>query len=422
MDLSLHRIKSLLSELGNPQDQLKVIHVAGTNGKGSVTTILSHILKVKHKVGKYNSPYLLYPNDSIKINELAVEKLVFENKRNFVKSFDKFNCTLFEINTAVAFLIFAEEKVDYAIVEVGLGGANDATNVFTNPLCCVFTSISFDHEALLGNTLKDIAIVKSGIIKPNSKVFSTANQDPEVLKVLKSACEVSKSDIKFSSNDLKFFNLNSNEILTKFKENSEFKIQFYLLGEIQLENLSLSLTVLETLNLCQEDEIIEGLKNLKNWKGRIEKFIYRNKSTDKDIAFILDGCHNPASAICLSNFVNGLRKADNKKILWVFSLTKGKDAEQILTKLLSESKEDEIFFCGFSQPQEMPWIDCVPPKDLLNLAESKFKKNLRSFNYGNSVLEALKFIDAKDDIADFNVIFCGSLYFISDFHRQFLTV
>ena len=189
MKLGLDNIKNFLDHIGNPQDRLKVIHIAGSNGKGSTAAFLSSILQeLGNKVGLYTSPHFVRYNERIKINGIEIPDVYVAG---FVEKYDKFieehKLTFFEVTTAIAFQYFSDENVDYAVVETGLGGRLDATNVL-NPLAVVITSISLEHTHILGDTIEKIAGEKAGIIKPGVPVF-TGLLLPEALKIIEDTCQ-----------------------------------------------------------------------------------------------------------------------------------------------------------------------------------------------------------------------------------------
>ncbi|MEG2669258.1 MAG: Mur ligase family protein, partial [Oscillospiraceae bacterium] len=191
------RMLSLLKALGSPQNTLKFIHVAGTNGKGSVCSILAEILtKSKYKTGKFTSPHLIKPNERISIDG---ENISNNDLNRLLATVTKTaesieNCTLFEIYLGVSLLYFFERHTDIVILETGLGGRLDATNVIKNPLLSIITKIALDHQAYLGNTLKEIATEKAGIIKENSKTL-VLTQAPEVLDVFITQCAKKSSSL-----------------------------------------------------------------------------------------------------------------------------------------------------------------------------------------------------------------------------------
>ncbi|MGL5378983.1 bifunctional folylpolyglutamate synthase/dihydrofolate synthase, partial [Clostridium sp.] len=254
----LERTYRLLEILGNPQNKLKVIHIAGTNGKGSTTAMISRMLiGLGYKVGMYTSPFLEEFEERIQINETNIEKEVLGSLMDEIKgAVDKvieegFNHpTEFEIITALMYLYFYNEKVDFAIVEVGLGGRLDSTNVIT-PIVSVITSISYDHINILGDSLEGIAKEKAGIIKEKTPVVIYP-QEEKVLNVIMDKCKEESSElIIINESNTEIIEINKgSKPFQKVKvtlDNNKYIIDLPLLGEHQSINLTVALKVIETL-------------------------------------------------------------------------------------------------------------------------------------------------------------------------------
>ena len=297
--LGLDSIGKLLSLLGNPQKGLNYIHIGGTNGKGSTASYLAHVLKAGgYKVGLFTSPYIERFNERIQINgeDIPNETLgrltsTIREKADIMvkKGYD--HPTTFEIITAIGFMYFKEERTDYAILEVGLGGRFDSTNIIDKPLVSVITTIDFDHIDILGDTLGKIAYQKAGIIKDNSIVISYP-QEEESLEVLKKVsreknsefylCPMENINIKSASNRGSIFDF-------QYKDTKIEDIKIKMLGEYQVYNAALALTTLlimkerELLSIEKED-IYRGLNDTK-WPGRLEII-------GEDPIFLIDGAHN----------------------------------------------------------------------------------------------------------------------------------
>lgn len=309
MKLGLKNIKELMISLKNPQDNFKSIHIAGTNGKGSVCSLISSILeKQGYNVGVYTSPHLVDFRERIKINGKQI------SKKDLIKTFKKIkpfirDQTFFEVVTAIAFTYFQEKKVDFAIIEVGLGGRLDATNIII-PIVSVITNISLEHTEHLGDTIEKIAFEKSGIIKENIPLVTS--NDCKGISVIKKICKSKKSKIYFST--------------TK-------KIKTSLKGEFQNENASIGLKVIDVLSKnykIKKKKIESGLMSAK-WPGRFD-FVSKN--------LIFDCAHNPKAALVLSKEIKNL---NYDKIYLVLGIMKDKDIEGMCKSL--ESVADEIIIC-----------------------------------------------------------------------------
>ena len=259
--LGLERINALLGILGNPHKNLKCIHVAGTNGKGSVCAILASVLKeAGYKTGLYTSPHLVSYTERIKINNKPIEeekfaKIVFEILKIAEKN--AIDPTEFEILTAAMFKYFSDENAEVCVIETGLGGRFDATNVIETPLCSVITSISKDHTERLGDTIEKIAFEKAGIIKTGSKVVCL--KENAGFEVIKNAAEQKNAKIFIPAEKA----LIKYENGTNFAKINGKTYEFSLLGRFQEENLTLAIEALNQIGLkIPEEALKSGLKNV----------------------------------------------------------------------------------------------------------------------------------------------------------------
>lgn len=289
----LDNIKALLLSLGNPQKELKFIHVAGTNGKGSVACMISNILKFSgFKVGMNTSPYIEEFNERLQINNCPIksEKLVFYT--NIVKEqVQKLNKQgiypiEFELITAIGFLYFRDECCDYVVLECGLGGRFDATNIIEKPVISAICSLGLDHTEILGDTIEKIAFEKAGIIKENAPVALYCDIESSALEVIEKRAKECNSKVIYSKKDYKI--VSSNLDGTVFEVEGR-KYEISLLGEHQVKNALLAISVAEKLNISYEI-IQKGIKNSR-WKCRFEKIGN----------FIIDGAHNSEG---IKSFVN----------------------------------------------------------------------------------------------------------------------
>ena len=343
--LGMERIKQLLFVLGHPENQIRTIHVAGTNGKGSVTTMISKILlEAGCRVGTFTSPHLVRYNERIRINEQDITDEEFAQVLTTVHEFaddlvKKGACeqpTQFEILTAAAFHYFALQQVDYAVIEVGLGGLWDSTNLI-KPLVSVITNIALDHTKVLGNTIEEIALQKAGIIKEQVPVVTGAEGDAlgpiRVMSAVKQAplyeygVSFRGQEISSSIDGQKF------RLMAGTNYASEYDIQ--LPGEHQIQNAALAIVAAKIVSKqdprITEEHLHLGAAHTK-WPGRLEKI-----ATAPDV--ILDGAHNP-------NGAEALRKALDKyypeqKRAFVFGMMGDKSVDEVIKILFRSS--DTVF-------------------------------------------------------------------------------
>ena len=318
----LERTYRLLEVLGNPHEKIKFIHVAGTNGKGSTTAMISKMLRgMGFKVGMYTSPYLEEFEERMQINgeNIPKDKLVelLEKVKGAVGRVIEegySHPTEFEIITVMMLLYFYEEKVDYGVIEVGLGGRLDSTNVIT-PVVSVITSISLDHVNLLGNTLGEIAGEKAGIIKEGVPVVIYPQKKEAEEVILKAAEEKNSRVYKVSREDGKLIDIDYENITQNVEvkgRNNIYKVDFPLLGEHQILNLCVAINAIEVLceveNIKLEKEVIEkALKDVK-WIGRLE-------TLNRRPLIVIDGAHNIDGIKSLTNNVKKYFKYNKMYLL-----------------------------------------------------------------------------------------------------------
>ena len=317
VDLGLDRISAALEKLGNPQDDLKYIHVAGTNGKGSVCTILDSILReAGYKTGLYTSPHIWEYTERIRICGQDIPKEKFAEYIETITNLG-IHLTEFEILTIMMFLYFEEQNVDVVILETGLGGRFDATNVIKNNLCSIITHIDLDHTERLGKTKEEIAFEKAGIIKKNCPVITSSGY--EAIKD-----KADKEDSLF--------------ILTTPFVNPAFVDALSLKGNHQVENLALAINAINLLFKNIDDKtIISGLNKVKN-PCRFEYFEDRN--------LIVDACHNPNGVSALRENLDWFFPEESRR--FVFGCLKNKDYKKMMSILFREG--DEIYINEFDYP------------------------------------------------------------------------
>lgn len=373
INLGLERIGRILEIMGSPQDKLSFVHVAGTNGKGSVCAMLSSILITltkqypddELKIGLFTSPHVFEYTERIKINDVEISKEIFAQKVIKVTSLadkNQIHLTEFEILTAVALDYFAQNKVDIVILETGLGGRLDATNIVENKLCTVITSIDLDHTERLGSTIEEIAMEKAGIIRPNCPVIVSKN-NPGYKTIFKVAIE----------NQCRMYI--ADEINNPYIGKSSLK------GDYQKENFALVLKIFEfgrNKGIIVAPKIIEqGLQRVKH-PCRFE-FL-------KDKNIIIDGAHNPNGTMALRKSLD--EKFPNQKFNFIFGCLNNKDYTQMMKNLFTE--KDEIYFYTFNNPNSC------------NFDELQ----------GNCDFKAKPFIEYENN-KNLTVI-CGSFYMIKE--------
>lgn len=319
--LGLDRITELMERLGNPQDNLRVIHVAGTNGKGSTCAFVASILKTAgFRTGLFSSPYIIEFNDRIRVNGTNIDNDALREVallvRDQAEAMDD-HPTEFELMTAVALLHFARERCEFAVLEVGLGGRLDSTNVVEHPEVCAIAPISFDHMALLGSTLPEIAGEKAGIIKKGAAVVS-APQEPEVQKVIKAAC--AEADCVLAQVDTAQLAGASADFSYRIYQH----LRIRLMGSYQPQNAALAIEIIEQLRArgvsVSDDALREGLAET-TWPGRFEVVAHHPE-------FIVDGGHNVQGMQAL---VDSLAlNYPGRKITFLLSVLEDKDYPRML--------------------------------------------------------------------------------------------
>ena len=318
VDLGLERIRTVLEKLGNPQDSLKCIHVAGTNGKGSTCSMLDSILReAGYKVGLYTSPHIFEYTERIKINGEQISQQDFANLFEKIVSL-RIHLTEFEILTVMMFLYFKQNDVEIVVLETGLGGRFDATNVIKKNLCAIITQIDLDHTDKLGKTRDEIAFEKAGIIKRNCPIVTSMGYE----------------EIRDKADEL-----DSLLLFTSPFVQQDFVEALALKGLHQIENLALVITAINYLfKEIDENTIKRGLMKVKN-PYRFEFFADKN--------LIIDVCHNPNGIKALKENLDYYYP--NEKRRFVFGCLNNKDYETMMNILFQEG--DEVYLNEFDYPK-----------------------------------------------------------------------
>ncbi len=403
--LGLDSISKLMELLGNPQNELKYIHVGGTNGKGSTSSFLSNTLMAAgYKVGMFTSPYIERFNERVQVNGINIGDKTLARITNLIKEKIKImmgegfeSPTTFEIITAISFVYFKEEKVDYVVLEVGLGGRQDSTNIIPSSEAIVLTTIDYDHIDILGNTLEKIAYEKAGIIKENNLVIAYP-QAKEALKLIEKEVEIRNAELNiFPIENVIIKSIREDGAIFDFKYKDETlnDLKISMLGEYQVYNASLAISTLlelrrKALINISDEEIKKGLKNTK-WPGRLE--VMRENPM-----FLIDGAHNVQGA---KQLVKALDLFEYDRLILGIGILEDKDSSHMVELL--GPRADEIIVTEVNMPRKL---------DAEKLAKEikKYNKNIRiEKNIKKAVEKSLEIAGEKDMI-----IFAGSLYLIGE--------
>ena len=399
--LGLDNMRELMRRLGDPQDELKYVHVAGTNGKGSVIAYLYSALSgTGYRVGRYISPAVYSYRERMEVNGEPVSREKFaayvtriaEVIDEIVEE-GKPHPSVFEIETAAAFLYFKEEKCDLVLMEVGMGGDLDATNIIRTTVLSILVSISMDHTAFLGNTLGEIAEKKSGIIKPDSHMV-TVKQQPEAEAVIRRTCQERNVPCEVADRDEAEVLRASMTGQTFLYKGEEYSIA--LAGAYQKENAVVALRALELLNdLGYPTTVVQRQNGLKNtaWPGRFALL-----GTKPD--FVVDGAHNPAAADMLAASIE--RYFKDRRIIYIMGMFRDKDYRSVIQK--TEKYADTILTIAAPDNPR-----ALSPEELA-AAVREFHTDVRPFDdIEAAVAEAYRLAGSEDVIIAF-----GSLAFLGD--------
>ncbi|CCC11323.1 unnamed protein product [Sordaria macrospora k-hell] len=400
IDLGLARIGHLLRH--TPQTW-KAIHVAGTNGKGSICAYLSAMLNASGvSCARFTSPHLIDRWDCITINEKPVPETIFRQVEGLVKQRDqdeKIGATEFELLAATAFEIFHRLKVEYGVIEVGLGGKLDATNIMEHKSVTVIAKIGLDHQSFLGNTIEEIALQKAGIIRSGVPCVIDDSNESSVLRVIQDhAKEVGSLELHYPSSDSALV-----QVLTE---------EGYELHQVQ----NLACAFLAFRLACPDldhsmSRLLPIVKQLQ-WPGRLQRIdlfpiIGRHQEA------LLDGAHNSQSAEVLAEYVNKHYRSRSQQITWVLAASKGKDVDSIMSHNVQPS--DQVTAVQFGPVDGMPWVKAEDPVNLINQAIRYGVDTQNTHNSGDDVRAALEW--ASKAAGDSPIVIAGSLYLVSSVLR-----
>lgn len=412
--LGLERIERLLADLGNPHHRVPIVHVAGTNGKGSVCAYLSSVLtQAGYRVGRYTSPHLINWNERICLNEQPISTDQLRSHLLRVEAAidpDQPTPTQFEVLTAAAWLYFAETQVDIAVIEVGLGGRLDATNVCDRPLVSVITSLSREHWQRLGPTLADIAREKAGILKPGRPAVIGPLPD-EAKQVVEQrlteldcpnvwpqpAEEIEPGLLQYAPDQAKPHHIS-------LASRSPVQYSLSLLGEHQRTNSAIAIAALQLLQLqgwqIPTHAIEQGMAQAR-WPGRLQIAHWRNQP------ILVDGAHNPAAAQVLGQYVKRDRERhSDPSVTWVVGILDTKDHADMLKEWLQPG--DRLYLVPVPDHQS------ADPACLAELANSICPNLACCQTYANLQF-ALDAAIEPPDADQYLTVLCGSLYLVGYF-------
>ncbi len=404
---SLENTKEMLFRLGEPQKGTKVIHVAGTNGKGSVCAYIDNILLCEgYKTGRFTSPHLIHINERISINGNSIcddtfKKAFYKVKKVSLEMKDAGyeHPSFFEFLFGMAMDIFAQAKVEYIILETGLGGRLDATNIIENPILTIITSISLDHTEILGNTIQDIAKEKAGIIKPlvpvifmdvDKEITDVISQRAEQLKA--PICVIHKRDIIQVIKNDKYIDFSMEN---RYYKDKDFRLKTG--GIYQVENAALAVTAIAVGGLSTIDNVVKGLYAT-SWQGRMQEVV-------KNV--YVDGAHNVNAIRCFLESVTS-DSCKGRRIL-IFSAVKDKYYKTMIQEIC-ESKQFDSYIVVSMQNSRTTNMD-----ELGHIFQQYTEKNIDKRSTVEQALQQGRLLQQEKDY----IYIVGSLYLVGEVLEQY---
>lgn len=417
---TLDAVVYFMEKYKNPEKSLKIIHIAGTNGKGSCVEMISNVLTCAgYKVGKFISPHLIEYNERIcvdnkEITDAELEELITE----LMPEIERYNkehsssVTLFELELIMALIYFNRRNCDFVVLETGLGGLHDSTNI-VNPIISVITSIGYDHMHILGNTLPEIAKQKAGIIKEDSSTVFIS-QDEAVNEVIENTCKAKNNTLHLIT-ERDISNYSYDESYQKFDYKNYKNILVNLKGKKQIYNASICLECMQILKdkgyTVSEDSIRKGLSTVIH-KARFEKL-------SENPTVIYDGAHNKPAMQNLVNSVNMYYK-NNKKV-YIVSILKTKDYKGMLKELLQDKKATYIFTSGNSKERYVQGEVLANTAKEIIKEKSIYNKNMSNTVTGiknNADIQVMELKEAIEysikNYKDYTIFIVGSFYVYGD--------
>ncbi len=400
---NLENFRALCEFFGNPQDSYNIIHVAGTNGKGSLVKYFSTILmQSSYNVATYTSPYIDCYNERIQVNGNYIpDEYIIKYTNLIISKYDELDKleiprpSFFALSTLIAFMFFKEMKVDFAVVEVGIGGLLDDTNV-VKPILTAISNVSYDHMEILGNTIEEIALQKLGIVKNGIPLVTIEND--KINNIVKMICEKNNSEYTIvKKTDIS--NISTSMNGTKFDYKDFKNIKLNMNGIYQTENASIAIEGAKYLQKMgfniMDNDIYQGL-NKTFWLARLERI------SDKPL-IILDGAHNVDAFNRLVEYIKEIKK--DKKVRLILAISANKDKSNMLD-IIDENIADELIITHFNYKRS---------EESLNLFNLSKHSNKLLIDDLEEIINKV-FAD-KSDIIN---IFAGSLYFASEVRKYLM--
>lgn len=407
-ELTLEPLREMLRRLSNPQDRLRFVHIAGTNGKGSVLAYVSTVLqKAGYRVGRYVSPTIFSYRERIQVDGESIsredlvrltEKVQQVGKEMLSEGFS--HPTMFEAETAVAFLYFVQQGCDLVVLEAGMGGRTDATNVIKNTLVAVLVSISMDHMGFLGNTLAEIAEHKAGIIKPGCIVV-TAKQELEAQQAVLASAKACGCRVVIAD-ECQVVNRERGLLEQKFDYKERSQVEISLSGEYQFSNAAVALEVFDALRekgyQISEDAIRQGLKHTL-WKGRFTLLC-------KEPYVIVDGAHNRDAAKRLKETVE--QYLSGRRLIYIMGVLADKEYEAVIAQTASYASEIITVMT--------PDNERALPAEALKEAVAKYNPHVQAAGSIADAVQRAYALAGKEDV----ILAFGSLSYLGELMRQIL--
>lgn len=406
IELSLARVSRLIQPSSL---SWKAVHIAGTNGKGSITSYVSGLLAAAGvRTGRFTSPHLIDRWDCIAVGEEMVTESFFRQIEGEVKQRDRrlgIGATEFELLTAVAFEIFNRERVEVGVVEVGMGGRLDATNILSDVLVSVISKIGLDHEAFLGNSLQAIAREKAGILKKGVPCVVDGTNDEEVLQVIQARAQELAIDATIADS-----NTVGQKIPTLARIFEELQSEPHQRANMACAVLAVQKALTQILRENSIDDLLPILSRIR-WPGRLQDITVR-PLVPREEPVLIDGAHNSQSADVLGKYVDRKLRQSGRSVTWTIAMSDGKNSSEILEPLIQPG--DNVAIVAFGPVDGMPWVKAM---DTIQLTEhiQSIRGVAQVKSFGPDIPRAMRW--ASEIAKGGPWVIAGSLYLVSDIFR-----